>query len=165
MVSYLAFAFSLFVSHLFFIWWVSKRCAWWMDHFSCTFIYMYLSYLAPRWPCTSCFYWWSSFTLTFDFSQALIICTYTIILRSWFICLIFCWYTDALGNLYKHRKTIWPLNAKTCLWAYANNGPDQPVHASSPLRTQAYSNIYWKFYHQKTKNFQTKNSDIFHISA
>ena len=25
--------------------------------------------------------------------------------------------------------------------------------------------IYWKFYHQKMKNFQTKNSDIFHISA
>ena len=25
--------------------------------------------------------------------------------------------------------------------------------------------IYWKFYFQKTENFQTKISDIFHISA
>ena len=25
--------------------------------------------------------------------------------------------------------------------------------------------IYWKFYHQKVKFFQIKNSDIFHISA
>ena len=25
--------------------------------------------------------------------------------------------------------------------------------------------IYWKFYHQKLKNVQMKNSDIFHISA
>ena len=25
--------------------------------------------------------------------------------------------------------------------------------------------IYFKFYHQKNKNFQIKNSDIFHISA
>ena len=25
--------------------------------------------------------------------------------------------------------------------------------------------IYWKFYHQKMKNFQIKNSNIFHISA
>ena len=25
--------------------------------------------------------------------------------------------------------------------------------------------IYWKFHHQKNENFQTKNSDIFYISA
>ena len=25
--------------------------------------------------------------------------------------------------------------------------------------------IYWKFYHHKNENFQTKNSDIFHINA
>ena len=25
--------------------------------------------------------------------------------------------------------------------------------------------IYWKFYHRKIENFQTKNSSIFHISA
>ena len=25
--------------------------------------------------------------------------------------------------------------------------------------------IYWKFYHQTNENFQTKYSDIFHISA
>ena len=25
--------------------------------------------------------------------------------------------------------------------------------------------IYWKFYHQKSENFQMKNSDILHISA
>ena len=25
--------------------------------------------------------------------------------------------------------------------------------------------IYWQFYHQKEKNVQIKNSDIFHISA
>ena len=25
--------------------------------------------------------------------------------------------------------------------------------------------IYWKFYHQKMKNFQLKNPNIFHISA
>ena len=25
--------------------------------------------------------------------------------------------------------------------------------------------IYWKFDHQKSENFQMKNSDIFHISA
>ena len=25
--------------------------------------------------------------------------------------------------------------------------------------------MYWKFYHQNMKNFQIKNSDIFHISA
>ena len=25
--------------------------------------------------------------------------------------------------------------------------------------------IYWKFYNQKTDNFQIKNSDIFHIPA
>ena len=25
--------------------------------------------------------------------------------------------------------------------------------------------LYWKFHHQKTENFQIKNSDIFHISA
>ena len=33
-----------------------------------------------------------------------------------------------------------------------------------PLRKHAYS-IYWKFYHQKMKNFQVKNPNIFHISA
>ena len=33
------------------------------------------------------------------------------------------------------------------------------------LRNHAYSNIYWKFYHQKNENFQIKFFDIFHISA
>ena len=28
-----------------------------------------------------------------------------------------------------------------------------------------FSQIYWKFYHQKNENFQMKKSDIFHISA
>ena len=33
------------------------------------------------------------------------------------------------------------------------------------LRKQAYSNIYWKFYHQKNENFQIKIRNFFHISA
>ena len=39
------------------------------------------------------------------------------------------------------------------------------VNSLYSLRKHAYSNIYRKFYLQKLKNFQIKNSDIFHISA
>ena len=38
-----------------------------------------------------------------------------------------------------------------------------------PLSHHHYENtpiqIYWKFHHQKSENFQIKNSNIFHISA
>ena len=55
--------------------------------------------------------------------------------------------------------------------------PDQVPHsAASDLRVYTackglphYENmpiqIYWKFYHKKNENFQTKNSDMFHISS